>query len=373
MMNRLVFLVPMALTGCSGALFALGDGPTDVVLQPETVLLDELPGVQDMEVGTDQIVLETDGSEHGVREGSVVVGRRDGGYLRRVSEVIEQGDRIVLRTEPAVLADAIQNGKVNTTVHLDELRAATTWDLGGRVLVDETLWSDAEGNFVDVSVFIADGAHLTVDPTFDFDLELFNGSWIDAGFDSQITLAYDADFVANVSGRYDGGFEQTVLSRSIPFAFEMGPVPVVGTAHIDIIAGIDGSFAGEGETTLHTEADAWATLSAGYDGDWYGNADGDFAGDLGFTETNFDQTMHTRVYLRAHMDIELYGSAGATLDVEPWLEANSCGTAGIDVDGGLKGSHAYRFEALGWDLFAWGPYGFDAGVWNLWELECAVE
>lgn len=371
MMKKIVMGVPLALAGCSSALFAPGEVDAgDVVLQPDTVLLDEEPGIQDLQVGTEEIVLVTDGTAHNLRAGNVVVGRRGGGYLRRITEVVEQGDRVVLRTESAVLSDAVRDAKVNAVVRLDEQRAATTWDLGGRVLVDQTLWSNAAGDYVDVSVFIADGGHVTVDPTFDFDLELFNGNWIDAGFESQVTLQYEADFVANVSGSYSDAIEGTVLSRSIPFAFELGPVPVVGTAHVDIIAGLDGSFDGSGTTTLHTEADAWVSAGAGYDGDWWGHADGDFTGDLGFTDTSFEQNMHTRAYLKAVISVELYGSAGAELDVQPWLEANSCGTHGVEVDGGLQGSHSYRFEALGWDLFSWGPYGFDAGTWDLWELEC---
>jgi hypothetical protein len=350
-----------------------------VVLQPETVLLDELAQMRSLEVGTDQLVLDLESGQNadavlesaGLRVGSVVVGRRGGGYLREVTEVIPQGGRLVLRTRGADLSQAVENGEVQAQILLaDELRSETTWDLGGRVLVDETLWSSAEGDYVTVSAFVAEGSHVTIDPVFDFDLELFNGSWVDASFSSTVTLDYEADVVTTVSGAFDDEISGRVFTREIPFAFELGPVPVVGTATIDIIAGVEGSFIGEGTTTLHSEAYAFADLGAGYDGDWYGSADGDVSGDIGFTDTAWSQDLHARAFLRAEMEVELYSSAGAEVAIEPWVEANSCGTVGIDIDGGVKGSHGYHFEALGWSLFEWGPYPFETDTYDLAELEC---
>lgn len=372
-LDRLLCLTLIA--ACSPQLDGLeaDDAYADVVLQPDTILLDTHTGVTDITVGTDQITLTTLGWMAPLAVGSVVVGQRDGGYLRRVTEVLGQGDRVVLRTEPATLGEAVLNGEAHAAVRLnDELRSGQTWDLGGRVLVDETLWSDRQGDYVDVTVFIADGANITLDPTFDFDLELFNGSWVDAGFSSEVTLDYEADFVASASGAYADTLEATVFTREIPFAFNMGPVPVVGTATIEILAGLEANFAGEASVTLHTEARAWTSLGARYDGDWWSQADGGISGDMSFVSPSLDGTVRTRVWLRARFEVELYGSAGADLELAPWLEAEAvCGLDGVAVDGGLTGSHGYHFDALGWDLFSWGPYPFDAGTWDL--LECATE
>ncbi len=376
----------MVLCACSGP-FTSGEGdvvrnPRDtVVLQPETVLLDEAANMRSLEVETDQLVLDLeDGrtadeftADAGLQVGSVVVGRLDGGYLREVVEVIPQGSRLVLRTIGADLSQAVVDGKVHAQILLqDELRSETTWDLGGRVLVDETLWSSTQGDYVEVSAFVAEGSHVTLDPVFDFDLELFNGSWVDAEFSSTVTMDYEADVVTTVSGAFDEEISGRVFTREIPFAFELGPVPVVGTATIDIVAGVEGTFIGEGTTTLHSEAYAVGELGAGYDGDWHGHADGDLSGDIGFTDSAWSQDVHARAFLRAEMEVELYSSAGAEVVIEPWVEANSCGTVGLDIDGGVKGSHGYHFEALGWSLFEWGPYPFETDVYDLAELECEV-
>lgn len=378
MLNRIVLLASLLAAGCSAVLApeeARLDDPVQdaVVLQPETVLLDQAPGVQSLEVGTDQIVVWTDGTASPIAVGSVVVGRDGGGYLRQVTEVIDQGDRVVLRTVPADLSQAIQNGKASAQLHLgDELRSATSWDLGGRVLVDETLWSDAEGNYVDVSAFIAEGAHVTIDPVFDFDLELFNGNWIDAEFSSTVTMEYEADFIAIVSGSFDRALEGHVYTQEIPFAFEMGPVPVVGVATIELYAGFEADFAGAGNSTLHTEASAMGMLGAGYDGDWHGASDASLTGDLYLAESSWEQQFETRAWLRAEIEVELYSSAGAELVIEPWVEANSCGTTGVDVDGGVTGSHGYYFEAFGWSLSEWGPHPYATDSYDLFELECGA-
>lgn len=341
-----------------------------VIVASATVLLDEAPGVLDLQVGTDQIILDTDGTALEVEVGSVVVGKRDGGYLRRVSEVVEQGDRIVLRTVGADLSDAILHGIYHAEAEILD-RAATTWDIGGRVLHDGPVWSSAEGDYVDVNVFIAEGAQVTIDPDFDFDIELFNGNWIDAGFAGFVELDYSADFVANVDGAYDNALEGQLISRTIPFAFELGPVPVVGTVTVDIIAGLEGDFDVQGTSTLHTEANAWAMLDAGYNDDgWYFDHGGDINGDLHFTDTSVQQSVATRAWMRAELTVELYSAAGAEITVNPWLEANTCDPLGLDVDGGVDGTHRYYFEALGWLDFDSGVHDFEFGPYDIYSYDC---
>lgn len=377
-MIRLVVL-PLVLAGCSPSLVAqdsiaprLGanaSGEGQVELYERTVLLDEAEGLLDLEVGTDQIVLLTDGTPIEVAVGSVVVGQLDGGYLRRVVEVVPQGDRLVLLTEGADLSDAIVDGEYRATAEILD-RAAHSWDLGGRVIYSGQLWSNTEGDYVQVDLHIAEGASVTLDPEFDFDLEVFNGNWIDAGFAADIDLGYNADFVASVSGAYDHRIEGTVLTRDIPFAFYMGPVPVIGTATVELIAGIEGDFDGAASTRLHTEAQVNARMDAAYDGDWSFDHASSIDGDLSFEDTDATYSLQTRAWVRAQLTVELYGAAGAELGVEPYLELNTCMPAGFDLDGGVDGTHRYYFEAFGWRAFDSGLNTVGFGRWDLYAYQC---
>ncbi|MCA9569182.1 MAG: hypothetical protein KC656_15140 [Myxococcales bacterium] len=367
------------LAACSPALIAqdsiaprLGEsaeGEGEVVIYDSTVLLDEKAGLLDLQVGTDELVLLTDGTPMGITVGNVVVGQIGGGYLRRVTEVVEQGDRIVLRTESADLSDAIEDGDYRATAEILD-RAAHTWDLGGRVIYDGDLYNSGTGEEVHVNLHIAEGANVTLDPTFDFDLQLFQGSWIDAGFQADIDLDYQADFVATVSGAFDERIEGTVLTRTIPFAFYMGPVPVVGSAEVELIAGIEADFEGAVTTSLHTEAQIDATMDAGYDGDWSFDHTSSIDGDLSWGDTSATYSLQTRAWVRAQLTVELYGAAGAELGVEPYLELNTCANDGFDIDGGVKGTHRYYFEALGWRAFDSGVNTVDFGRWDVYAYQC---
>lgn len=375
---RTAFL-SLVLLGCSPSLVAedsiaprLGEnaqGDGEVELRSATVLLDEAPGLVDLQVGTDEIVLLTDGTSIEVGPGSVVVGQLDGGYLRKVVEVIDQGDRLVLATETADLSDAILDGEYRATAEILD-RVEHTWDFGGRVIYSGQLWSNSEGDYVQVDLHVADGASVTLDPEFDFDLEVFNGSWIDAGFSADIELDYAADFVASVDGAYDQRIEGTVLTRDIPFAFYMGPVPVIGNATVELIAGVEGDFDGAAATTLHTEAQVNAMLEAGYDGDWTFLNDSTIDGDLAFTDNEAQYSLQTRAWVRAQLTVELYGAAGAELGVEPYLELNTCMPAGFDLDGGVNGTSRYYFEALGWRAFDSGLNEVEFGRWDLYAYQC---
>jgi hypothetical protein len=383
-MQKMLSVLPIVLFACSTPVEgvqndwqSIDDVPEQAVeVQQRTVLLDETPGLVELQVGTDQIVVNTDGTAAlEVDVGSVVVGKLGGGYLRYVTDVIEQGDRIVLLTDRADLSDAILHGNYLASAEILE-RAATTWDLGNRVIYSGDVWSSEAGDFVTVEAFIADGAQVTLDPNFDFDIELFNGNWIDAGFTADVMLDYDADFVVNVLGAYDGTFEGQVLSRDIPFVFELGPVPVIGVATVDITAGVQGDFEAAGTSTLHTEADVTANLAAGYDDDgWYFDRDGSMTGDISF-DNDIHHSVSTRAWLRAELTVELYGAAGAELTIDPWLELNSCPSdvpdaiPGVDVDAGLQGTHRYYFEALGWFDFDSGVREFDFGPWDVYSLQC---
>ncbi len=368
----------LVLVGCSTPLSVheslaprLGvdaEGEGEVVLSDATVLLDEQPGLLDLQVGTDQIVLLTDGTPVQVEAGDVVVGQLDGGYLRHVTEVLVQGDRVVLRTAHADLADAIREGRYHVTAEILD-RAATTWDIGGLVIYSDQVWSSASGDYVQVNLHIAEGAQVTLDPQFDFDLEILEETWIDAGFEADIALSYNADIVANVSGAFQGSIEGSVLSRSIPFAFYMGSVPVVGTAHVELLAGIEAGFEGEGTATLQTSGSASVTMGASYTDSWDFQYDSSVDGDLAWAEEHTYEGQ-TRVWLRARLTVELYSSAGAELEFVPSIELATCPAGGFELDARLDGSQRYYFEAFGWNAFDSGTQPFTFGPWDIYAYQC---
>lgn len=339
----------------------------EVVLRPEAVLLDTLPGVEDLEVTPDRVLVTGAPGALALTAGDVVVGRRGGGYLRRVEAVETTARGLVLHTGPASLGDVILEASAVQHVALDTRRSAYRWDLGGTVLVDERLGDPSAG--AHVSVVIAPGAYAQVEPTFDLTLDWFDDT-TNVGFDTTVRLDAVADFVATADGAVDLSHETALGEQTVPFEFWIGPVPVVGEATIALAGRVAVEADGTLQETLHTEAHASASFSAGYADDWWSDADADASFVCVPSAPTATGGFRARATLVAHVSTTLYGTATPYAEVSPWVEASSCDpdlTAGVQVrvGSGIDGVYGGSADVFGWELASFGPEPFAFGPWTL--------
>lgn len=338
-----------------------------VRVHPDTVVLDGVTGIAEVEAGADYVHLVTDGTDLGLAVGKIVVGSGSGGYLRRVVGVTPTRDGLWLDTVPATLAEAILEASVETTVVFGR-RDATRWDLGGKVLLDQTV--SANGATARATIVTAPGAYVSVEPAFDLSIDLWNET-ADVGFDTTIALDYEADFVATVDGAFALDHEQLLLTHSVPFSFWIGPVPVVGEADIEILGRAEVEASGAVSETLHTAASVDGHFAAGYRGEWWADWDLDPEVDASFGTPEASGDYRARATLVARVSTTLYGSNTPWFEVAPWVEAASCdGGAGVAVDAGVDGAYGYKAEVFGWELGEYGPETFTAGPWDVWAWEC---
>jgi uncharacterized protein (TIGR02145 family) len=98
----------------------------------------------------------------GVTEGDILVSSFDGGYLRRVTAINQEGDDIIVETEFASITEAIQNADIDYSVALtvDE-KALKKAYLKEGVIIDHDLLKDSDQtnlNFnLDFIIYDADG------------------------------------------------------------------------------------------------------------------------------------------------------------------------------------------------------------------------
>lgn len=361
------FFGPLCLTGCGPTYLSPGPGPAalgrEVVLHPDAVLLDERPGLRDLAVEPDALVLTGDPDRLDLREGHLVVGRRDGGYLRRVDRVEDTAEGVVLYTSPASLGEVILQASTTQHVALDARRAAHRWDLGGTVLLDERVGDATAG--ARVSVVIAEGAYAQVEPTFDLTLDWFDDTTA-VGIETTVAVDAVADFVATVDGAVDLAHDQPLGAQTVPFEFWIGPVPVVGEATIELTGRVELEAAGSVSETLHTEAHASAALSAGYAGGWWTDADADASLVCEPGTPVATGTFRAKAALSARVSTTLYGTATPYAEVTPWAQAASC-DADLDlrVDAGVDGVWGGSADVFGWELASFGPEPFAFGPWSL--------
>jgi hypothetical protein len=369
--RSVAFSLLCSLAGCTTTWLAPNQAPAplgrEVVLRPEAVLLDTLAGVEAIDVAPDRVVVTGDPGALLLTEGDVIVGRRGGGYLRRVDAVETTPDGLVLFTEPASLGDVILEASALQHITLDTRRSAYRWDLGGAVLLDERIGDPSAG--AHVSVVIAPGAYAQIEPTFDLTLDWFDDT-TNVGFDTAVRMDAVADFVATADGAVDLSHEQALGEQTVPFEFWIGPVPVVGEATITLAGRVALAADGTLQQTLHTEAHASVSLAAGYADDWWSDADADASFVCDPSAPTATGMFRARATLVAHVSTTLYGTATPYAEVAPWVEASSCDpdlTQGVQVrvDSGIDGVYGGSADVFGWELASFGPEPFTFGPWNL--------
>lgn len=353
----------------------------DVVMTDDALLLDDLPGVEAIQVEDDRLILTVTTDTPVVEPGSVAVGRRGGGYLRRVESVELDADTMVLHTSTAKLTDVVERGRVDALLQLDPNRSERIFDLGGRVLLDHQVWSDLQGDYVNVRVETSEDSQASWNPEIDYDIDIDFTS-IDASFDSTFQFDYRTDFVATIDGAYATDESVHILTETFPFQFMMGEVPVWGEATVALYADLELLAEVDVEATLHTEAHATVHANAAFYDAWGPNnrrwetgiGGGIEPGENGFvwTSAEADGFAWAKVGVRAEVGLELYGAAGAVVTLEPEIEAETCDDpTAFAVDAGITGTHRYYFEALGWSLYDSEPMPFGFGPWTI--LECPTE
>ncbi|HTM21549.1 MAG TPA: hypothetical protein VL172_13605 [Kofleriaceae bacterium] len=299
--------------GCSAE---LGEGPS----ADRVVVLDREPGV-DVSVGPDRIELAVAGNEPllGLEPGQLLVCGRGHGFLRSVVSVEQVGDRIVVHTGGATLADAIPTGHIHNQMvfggHKEPTGGSLPFEfegfavgIGGTTLVGNE-HVDAE---------LTEG-HFDFDPDLDLDIDL-DGASLDY-FNAVASGTIDASLVARVhiDGNAAGYFDKDLWKTERTFVQLIGYVPVVET--VELALGVGLSIEGEGSATVEVGGSTTATVSAGaryQDGEWsaVGDHDASFAPQARVIEGDAD--LSVSAYLYAELTVKLYDAIGPSIDVWPY-------------------------------------------------------
>ncbi len=364
-------LILLTLAACADRYIAVDPDERDVagrevVLHPDTVLLDDLQGVRAVAVEPDGLRVVTDAPLL-LRPGNVVVGRLGGGYLRRITDVRPTAYGLWLSTVPAGLGEALLEAHVTTTIALDPYRDAAVWNLSGQTLVDQRVQG------VDVLVEIDEG-WASVSPTFDLTLDVWGGQ-TEVGFDTTVLADWQATFVARADGALDAELRRQLFVTDVPFSFWIGPVPVVGEARVALSGAVEIEASGALAQELDTWAWASAELGAGYAGGWWSSFDADWDAGVALGDTTLQGDARVRAAIEARIDASLYGLNSPYVELVPWVEASAgaCAEPGdvrVDVWAGIDGQHGYDMDIWGLDALHYGPRSFGTGAWALWAREC---
>ncbi len=276
-----------------------------------------------LEIGGDHIAFARAGNEALATRsaGDLVVSAQGEGFLRRVLAVRDDGDRIVLDTEPAALGDAVIDGDVAEALALNDDEGKADTHTLKLISVDVRGWRAIDSANLTVDVH---RAALSLVPTLDLDLAM-RGRHLEH-FEAVLSTQLDADLDLEVRARAGTIKPAITLWRSPPMIFyqQIGIVPVVETAVVSV--GVRLEITARGDSRVRLKGSLRSVLAAGLryvDGRWQRVADGSHAlsGSLPAAELDVDQ-LDVRAYLFAQLDVKFYDIAGPFINVGPYVQVD---------------------------------------------------
>jgi hypothetical protein len=333
---RLLSLSLMTAAGCT--LGSIGDAP-GVETSSDVRLMENHPNCEDVEVGSDRLTFlwRTDPSAVDISVGNIVVGEKGGGYVRRITSVATEGQRINVTTEPASLSDAVVAGDISMPLVPEggwtQCPEGTACSEFGAIDLSGTVLFDGDVGGVPLSVFIPRG-ELQFSPAVDFDMSIgFPGKVEHLSGTVSGTFVADIDVEASTGGAVS--FEQEVDVSgpdaplySFPFSFvaptPLGPLPIVGTANLDVFVGFRAGASASATLATGVRATAEVAVGASYDdGEWSASAEPSFDAVADPIELSSQATTAVEAYARPEVSVVFYGVAGPRISVEPLLRFTS--------------------------------------------------
>ena len=347
-----------------------GDGVTDDYdwdsvqepeLAPGAVILDDEACVSDVEhTYAEQELTIWTSCPVSLSVGDVVVGTADGGYLREITWLDVQDDRVVAETKQATLSQIFVNGGFDQTI-LWENEERETWDWSGTQLYNGTHAG------VDIGVELS-RAIVKFDPQMKLsaDFGWFSLKRADAQLD--VAFELDAELRATLSGAVSHDAEVPLGSFTRPFAFAAGPVPVTGTMKLSFAAGFEVAADAEATVAAGAEVVADMHLRGMYeDGSWAYEDDRRFDGAPRGPEWHITGHAEAKLYVKVDAQVMLYSVAGPNFDIDPYARAEAdaeCWDIPWAIYGGVDTG-----VGLNLDLYVW-ETNKQFGPWN-WETQVA--
>ncbi|HKZ63091.1 MAG TPA: kelch repeat-containing protein [Thermoplasmata archaeon] len=289
--------------------------------------------------------------------GDIIVGTTGNGYLRWVRGIQRDGNRTIVRTDQASLADAIVHGgfSLNQSV-LPGTRFGFTVELNHPLL-------EAEGIKVDLT------GEAKFDVGVDLETEFSWGSltYLRFAVSTALELSIGVEVAGSLGNRPQPQPTTFFTADAEPIPVEVGPLPVVLVPRLSLTGGV------QIQSGLAISMQLNATTTAGVEyngGDWSSIFDRSFEVDP--HPPSFGGAVDATVFaLVPRLEVLVYGVVGPFAELKPYLRA-----------------HASLAEDPWWKLFAGADLnvGFTLQVWDYdlgdvfyplhlaeWELAHATE
>lgn len=346
-----VILVALALEAACGSNPRAPAGPTPEIAANAFVVPDEVAGRAQTTPTLLSFPASVSASVSARKAGDILVGGVGDGFLRRITAVSSDADRIVFATEDASLADVVIRGATQATPlavtgFLGQLQSPLSADLGSLTFQAGPI------------AFGLAGGAFDWDPNPSFSIAFDHGlKYFDMSFAGEASLSATAKLSATASAS-----ESAEISAGPPkvrrYYFSIGPVPVVVKASLGVILGYRATVTGE--MSLQQPYSISGMVLGGLhfeDGAWSGTGAQHLT--VGSSPASIERSVDAQLeaYLRPELAVDFYDLAGPRLTVEESLRvnesllANECsGSVALTASVGVEAKASAAVRALSKDF-----------------------
>jgi formylglycine-generating enzyme required for sulfatase activity len=312
----------------------------EFVLNEKTHIVNDTESNDIIAVDNDKVIFGQSSMPSDIEVGSIIASgitdKSPAGYLRRVVSIEDANEQTVLRTEQATLTDAIKKGSVSGTIPItvDDILEVELSD--GTIFTQQQLkaaklrsasatnesvpiftFTDEEEVRVNEYVTIKGAWEFTMSIRFDCNIDNNELQYLKTGLAMQNKSGLTIKIAATTTSlpeKLKNGI--TIFKvRLAPCAFLVGPVPVVFTHSIDLVAGLDATAKIQIQTSFEAENTMDALIV-------YNKGEGfkpEFPSTNTCRYTPFDMTLEGSMepFLGAYYKCNLYSVADANLEIGP--------------------------------------------------------
>ncbi|HIJ72910.1 MAG TPA: SUMF1/EgtB/PvdO family nonheme iron enzyme [Candidatus Hydrogenedentes bacterium] len=232
-------------------------GGDEVALDDGVVFVDDHPSLFVDSLFRYSIQFTYTGNGHvDIHPGDVLVGTQEGGYLRRVLSVTQNGQLVVVTTEPASLVEVLKEAHLSHTIRFsgDDFAGAAK-EQGTAVSLDGVLLGSEDSFLVALSGAIDFAPEVELEAQISHSsLEYFRAAAVGP-------FALDVDMVVSSAAGALASEETVLLTTQKTFEFMAGPIPVMGTADLSYEVHVAGEI--DGETLLNAGFDTVNSIAFG--------------------------------------------------------------------------------------------------------------
>jgi DNA-binding beta-propeller fold protein YncE len=259
--RRITFLFALA-AGCAAIAGCGADTPTEprgkgsaAEIAGDVFVVDEKVGLSLVDANDTLLAYDVLGRTVVIPPGAVIVGTDRGGYIRRVRSVLADGNRLLVRTTPASLADAVLDGILDATTTIgfsgsgEAARGAT--DRGGLVAAARGVSvSDGGLNLSNIVLFAGDSGgvassvtitsgRIEFAPAIDLSMRVADYKLHRFRVNAEGDLRIGCDARIEASGRIRNSRKAPIATVRKAAVRRFGSVPVVEVVTMSFVAGFD--------------------------------------------------------------------------------------------------------------------------------------